>query len=125
VAAKSSKPQFDCMKCPAYCCSYEVIPVTMRDLRRLARRFDLTVEECERKFTKTTRDGKRVMRHRKDHVFPSTCRFLDQEDRTCTIYEDRPQICRDFPSTRRCGYFDFMMWEREQQGDDEFIPVVG
>jgi Fe-S-cluster containining protein len=124
VASKAPKKQFDCLKCPAYCCSYPTIPVTMRDLRRLARRFELSVEDAERRFTKTASDGTRIMRHRKDHIFPTTCRFLDGDDRSCTVYEDRPQICRDFPSSHRCGYFDFMMWERKQQDDDEYVPVV-
>ena len=26
--------------------------------------------------------------------------------------------------THRCGYYDFMKWERDQQEDDEFVPVV-
>jgi uncharacterized protein len=119
----AKKPLFDCSKCPAYCCTYPQIPVTLVDLRRLAKRFDLDVEEAERRFTKKAGDGTRIMRHRVDHIFPSACQFLDQENRQCTIYEHRPKICREFP-THRCGYFDFMMWEREQQDDDEYVPVV-
>jgi uncharacterized protein len=119
----SRKPLYDCSSCPAYCCSYPSIPVTLRDLRRLAKRFELTVEQAEQRFTKRDKEGARVMRHKVDHIFPSTCQFLDQEKRQCTIYEDRPKICREFP-THRCGYYDFMEWERDQQQDDEFIPVV-
>ena len=116
--------KYDCLNCPAYCCTYPNIPVTMRDVKRLARRFEITVSEAERRFTKKGTDGDRVMRHRVDHIFPTTCQFLDQETRNCTVYEDRPKLCREFPSTHRCGYYDFMMWERENQEDDEFVPVV-
>ena len=124
--AANGKPRkpYDCLKCPAYCCSYPDIPVTMRDLRRLAKHFDVSVEEAERRFTKKGDGGGRVMRHRVDHIFPTTCQFLDQETRRCTVYEHRPNLCREFPSTHRCGYFDFMQWERENQQDDEFVPVV-
>jgi Fe-S-cluster containining protein len=114
---------YDCLNCPAYCCTYQSIPVTKGDLKRLARRFDITPEQAERRFTKKSAEGQRILRHRKDHIYPTACRFLDPDDRTCTVYEHRPSICRAFPSTKRCGYWDFMMWERANQGDDEFIPV--
>ena len=118
------KPQYDCLKCPAYCCSYPNIPVTPADVKRLARRFDLPVEVADRRFTKQGVDGMRVLRHRADDIFPTTCQFLDQETRRCTVYEDRPKMCRDFPATHRCGYYEFLMWERENQEDDEFVPIV-
>ena len=95
----------------------------MTDVRRLAKRFGMEPEAAEKRFTKKAADGTRIMRHKVDEVFPTACQFLDQETRACTVYEHRPKICRDFP-THRCGYYDFMMWEREQQDDDEFVPVV-
>ena len=118
-----NKPQFDCSKCPAYCCTYPQIPVSLYDVRRLGKRFGLNEEQAERRFTKKAADGTRIMRHKVDHVFPTACQFLDQETRQCTVYEHRPKICREFP-THRCGYYDFLMWERQQQDDDEFVPVV-
>lgn len=37
-----------------------------------------------------------------------TCRHWDEDTRLCTIYEDRPNMCRDFPygnvCTHGCGY---------------------
>ena len=33
--------QFNCAKCPGYCCSYPVIVVTKRDIERLAKHFGL------------------------------------------------------------------------------------
>lgn len=122
--AKKTKPAYDCLECPAYCCTYEEIPVSAYDVKRLARGLDLTPAQVERRYTKKGGDGKRVLRHRKDGIYPTACTFLDQETRGCTVYEHRPKICREFPSSHRCGYWDFMMWEREQQEDDEFVPVV-
>jgi len=119
----AKKPTYDCSNCPAYCCTYPQIPVTPADVRRLAKGFDIEPEQAERRFTKKAGDGTRIMRHRVDHIFPTACQFLDQEKRQCTVYEHRPKICRAFP-THRCGYYDFLMWEREQQDDDEYVPVV-
>ena len=34
---------YDCTKCPAYCCSYEHIGVSKRDINRLARHFEIDV----------------------------------------------------------------------------------
>ncbi len=116
--------RYDCSNCPAYCCTYDWIHVTKRDIERLAKRFGLSYEEAEEKFTEFAIEyGHRVMRHRKDHVFKSACQFLHPTKRTCTIYEHRPATCRAFPEDIRCGYYDFLTWERERQGDESFIPL--
>ncbi len=119
------KARYDCSKCPGYCCSYPRISVTERDIARLARHHDLPVAKARDKFTYRYRsDGidERILRHRKDDVFKSVCRFLDRETRRCTVYEARPTVCRGYPHGSRCGYYDFLTFEREQQGDEEFIP---
>jgi len=113
--------RYDCTKCPGYCCSYELIDVTDRDIARLARHHEVGRADAKRRFTKLD-SGRRVLRHRLDHIYRSTCVFFDQESRRCTVYEARPQVCRTFPSAPRCGYFDFLRFERAQQGDDEFVP---
>ncbi len=119
------KLRYDCSKCPGYCCSYDRIAVTERDIARLARHFDIAVDEARDRFTyRYVAKGvdERILRHRKDHVFKSTCRFFDQQARRCTVYEARPGVCRQYPYLNRCGYYDFLKFEREQQGDDAFIP---
>ena len=61
---------YDCHNCPSYCCTYPRIPVTKRDIRRLAQHFDISEEIAERQFTKpgwTKRE--RVLRHQKDEIF--------------------------------------------------------
>jgi uncharacterized protein len=119
------KARYDCSKCPGYCCSYPRIAVTERDVARLARHFDLPVDRAREKFTyRYVNDGKeeRILRHRKDDVFASVCRFLDPKTRRCGVYEARPTVCRQYPHGSRCGYWEFLKFERVQQGDDEFIP---
>lgn len=120
-----AKLKYDCLKCPAYCCSYEHIPVTDKDLKRLAKYFDLEVETARRKFTKKgDAETPRVLRHQEDEHFDTICRFIDTETRNCTIYEARPDICRDFPTQKRCGYYDFLTFEREVQEDEEWIATT-
>src|ERR1051325_3197907 len=82
---------FNCRKCPAYCCSYDRIEVTRRDVARLARHFGLTYEEAERRYTKIAY-GDGVLRHQKDPIFKRVCQFLDTDERRCTIYAARPGV---------------------------------
>jgi Fe-S-cluster containining protein len=119
------KTRYDCSKCPGYCCSYDRIEVSDFDIARLAKHFGLSADAAREKFTfhhKTKDADEWVLRHRKDTVYKSICRFFDQDERRCTIDAARPNVCRRYPSGATCGYYDFLMFEREQQGDDDFIP---
>ena len=117
--------QYNCSNCPAYCCTYDHIEVTPKDLERLARHHELSVEKARKRFTrKAKEDGRklRVLRHQKDEVFGTACRFLDLETRGCSIYDARPEICRTYPGTGRCGFYDFLCAERRSQEDPEYVP---
>jgi hypothetical protein len=119
------KPRYDCSQCPGYCCSYARIAVSDHDIARLARHFGVDAETARRRYTyHYTADGEDewVLRHRKDSVFDSMCRFFDQENRRCTVYEARPNVCRKYPYGSKCGYYEFLKFERDQQGDPDFIP---
>jgi Fe-S-cluster containining protein len=120
------RPQYDCTKCPGYCCSYALIEVGKRDVARLARHFGLSEREARQRFTKYDHGTKVwVLRHQQDEHFTTICRFFDTEKRRCTIYEVRPTVCRAYPDTPRCGYYDFLKFEREQQGDPGFVATTG
>jgi uncharacterized protein len=113
---------YSCDHCPAYCCSYEQILVEPSDMRRLGRRFGLTAEEASRKFTKPGYDdGTRILKHRRDRIYGTACMFLDRRTRRCTVYEHRPEVCRDFPGRRRCHYFEFLQHERKAQEDEALV----
>ncbi|MFN2491539.1 MAG: YkgJ family cysteine cluster protein [Pyrinomonadaceae bacterium] len=116
--------KYDCDKCVAYCCSiYDRVQVTPRDVRRLASHFHLLPEVASQRFTKLF--GKeRILRRKADRLFGQACVFLNQETRKCTIYDARPAVCREFPDTSRCAYFDLIEFERRQQNDPEVIPLV-
>jgi len=116
---------YDCDRCPAYCCSYARIEVKPRDLERLARHFSISLDAARERFTKRGEDpGEIVMRHQKDEHFGTVCRFLDATTRRCTIYEARPAVCRDFPGAVRCGYYDFLSFERRTQEDDDYVSTT-
>ncbi len=116
---------YDCNLCPAYCCSYPRVIVSKKDLRRLADHFDIDVKTARKRLTtKGEEKGERVLRHRKDHIYKSVCRFLDRKERRCTVYEARPKICRRYPGEPNCGYYDFLAFERRAQENPEFIPLA-
>jgi Fe-S-cluster containining protein len=120
-----SKPRYDCSKCPGYCCSYSRIAVTDFDIERLARHFGISTATARQRFTyryKTRELDEQLLRHKKDHVYASTCRFFDQDLRRCTVYAARPSVCRIYPEDKTCGYWQFLKFERAQQGDEDFIP---
>ena len=119
------RSNYSCAKCPAYCCTYTEIEVSKRDIERLARHFNLRYSQAEERFTKPDAKGEiRMMRHRKDRIFDSACMMLDQEKRRCTIYDARPGVCRKYPDTSRCGYYEFLKFERAQQGDEEVVALT-
>lgn len=116
---------YDCSKCPGYCCSYPVIQCTKRDVERLAAHFGVSFEVAERKFTRAAHGHKRILRRKNDEHFGRICRFFDQEKRNCGIYKARPAICRSFPGENRCGYYDFLKFERHHQEDPAYVAVTG
>ena len=121
-----TKPRsyYDCVACPAFCCSvYERVQVTPRDLRRLAKHFGVTEEVARARYTKMW-DGERVLRRKKDHLFGKACQFINPETRGCGIYHARPAVCREFPTSTRCAYYDLFQFEKVQQDDPDTLPIV-
>jgi len=80
--------QIDCTKC-AHCCKTMQVAVDATDVKRLAARLGITPQKFSRRYTK-------VDEYRERWFAKSPCEFLG-EDNCCTIYEDRPKACRDFP----------------------------
>src|SRR2546426_10479057 len=95
TSSRSLRVMYNCSKCPAYCCSYDRVEVTKRDLLRIARHFGLSYKQAEQRHTKSSPVG-RILRHKKDHIFKKVCEFLNTETRQCTIYEARPAVCREY-----------------------------
>jgi Fe-S-cluster containining protein len=112
---------YNCSNCPAYCCSYPVIEVNERDVARLAKHFRLELEVARQRFTKLGDEGQMILRHKADEHFGTACQFLDRETRRCGVYAARPGTCRSYPGAVRCGYYDFLMFERNIQEDETFV----
>jgi Fe-S-cluster containining protein len=112
---------YDCLECPGYCCTYDFINVYADDVRRIAKRFKISEKKARQRFTKESKYG-RVLRMKEDPAYGRACVFLHSTRRICTIYNHRPKVCRDYPHGTRCGYWDYLVWERRHQGSPEIIP---
>jgi hypothetical protein len=114
---------YNCKKCPGYCCSYPLIALSKRDVERLAKHFSLSFDQARTRFTVARWGHKYSMRRKADRHFGRVCRFFDTERRCCTVYKARPSTCRSYPGGR-CGYYDFLSFERKTQGDPAFIATT-
>ena len=94
-------------------------------MTRLAKHFGVTFEEAARTFTREAYGQKWVLRRKKDPHFGKICRFFDIKKRNCGIYHARPKICRSYPNEPRCGYWDFLSWERRHQEDEAYVATTG
>ena len=128
---KRKKLKYNCLKCTGYCCSYDRIEVSEKDIRRLAQYFEISQQDVKSKHLKTYKLKNKkgnifeiILRHKKDHIFKSVCKFLDSESRQCTIYHARPKVCRQYPNSPKCGYYEFLKFERKQQGDKSYYPTL-
>lgn len=82
----------DCLAC-GNCCRYTGPLLTEKDKDRIARLLRMKVVDFEAKYLRIDEDG--------DWVFQKLpCPFLG-EDNHCSIYEDRPKACREYPHTDR------------------------
>lgn len=116
--------KYNCLKCPGYCCSYPIIPITDRDVARLAKHYGMSIAAAKTRFTKKAHGLDKVLRRQNDPHFGRICKFFDTTERRCTVYEARPGICRQFPGENRCGYYDFLQFEREHQRDEAYVAVT-
>ena len=82
----------DCLSC-ANCCK-SISPIVIdRDIDRIAARLRMKPSELVDKYLVLDSDG--------DYVFRTQpCPFLLPHN-YCTIYEDRPRACREYPHTDR------------------------
>lgn len=80
--------QIDCTTC-ANCCRTMQIEVDNKDITRLAGRLKLTIPQFTKRYIAVAEDKTK-------HFTSTPCPFLG-EDNLCTVYDDRPKACRDFP----------------------------
>ena len=123
---------FDCMECPAICCTvYSDVGIDDADVLRLARHLGVSVPAFTARYARRLPGGKTDLRQKPDEISGtgSCCIFLDTETRRCTVYEARPEACRDWPKREhgpegRCAYFDLLTYVRRESGDESRVPLV-
>ena len=124
TSAKAKRSYYNCAKCPAYCCAiYDLVNAKQSDIERLAKHFRVSIRTAVRRFTKTYQ-GTRILRQKADPIFGKACKFLDPETRRCTVYEARPDACREFPKRARCALYDLLTFERRWEKDENVLPLV-
>ena len=82
----------DCLTC-ANCCKTTSPIFYQTDIERASKALRIKPGQFVEKYLRVDED--------KDFVLKSSpCPFLDQEN-YCSIYEDRPKACREYPHTNR------------------------
>jgi uncharacterized protein len=84
----------DCTSC-GNCCRLMVIGVTGSDVSRLARRCAVTVKDFESRYVTINGPTEKM-------ITESPCPFL--EANLCSVYDDRPRDCREFPHLHKTGF---------------------
>ena len=79
----------DCTTC-GNCCRTLQIVIDRKDISRLARRLEISVAEFKERYVEAADDGTQHFSQ------GPPCPFLSP-DGPCTVYEDRPAACHDYP----------------------------
>lgn len=109
---KSVASGIDCTKC-ANCCRSTSTGLLPDEIERLAVRLGLSIQEFEDKYI-TTGDF-----HNEKMIAEIPCPFLN--DCTCTVYEDRPSACKEYPHIQKDG---FLSRSLSVLGNAEICPIV-
>ncbi|MFM9837816.1 MAG: YkgJ family cysteine cluster protein [Cyclobacteriaceae bacterium] len=84
--------EIDCLTC-ANCCKTTSPIFYQTDIERVAKSLRMKPGDFIEKYLRVDED--------KDYVLKSSpCPFLDSEN-YCSVYEDRPKACREYPHTNR------------------------
>jgi hypothetical protein len=84
--------EIDCLRC-ANCCKTTSPIFYQNDIERVARALRMKPGDFVEKYLRIDEDNDYVLKS-------SPCPFLDA-DNYCTVYEDRPKACREYPHTNR------------------------
>jgi Fe-S-cluster containining protein len=91
--------KMDCLTC-ANCCKTTSPIFREVDIKRISKKLRMHVNQFIDAYLKVDEE--------KDYVLKtSPCAFLDSEN-YCTIYEDRPLACREYPHTDRKNMFQIL-----------------
>jgi len=93
--------EMSCMDC-ANCCKSIPPQLLKSDVKRISKHLDMSQKEFEKEYTTIDDDGDLVFKK-------SPCVFLE-EDNACSIYEVRPEACREYPHTEQALFRQGMAW---------------
>lgn len=103
--------QIDCTQC-AQCCKTSQVLVDEADIAKVAERLKLPVAEFKQRYVASDRSGEQYFK-------TAPCPFLI--DNRCSVYEDRPKACRDFPYLHELGFRERMLMAIDNTA---FCPIV-
>lgn len=104
--------RIDCLQC-ANCCRTLGPRITDRDADRLAKATRMKTASFIAEYLRVDEDG--------DMVFRSMpCPFLG-DDNYCSVYEDSPKACREYPHTDRKKFFQIYSLSMKNA---ETCPIV-
>lgn len=104
--------KIDCLSC-ANCCKTTSPIFRDVDVRRLAKRLRLSESKFIDTYLKMDEEGDYVLKQ-------SPCAFLG-DDNYCSVYEDRPLACREYPHTDRKNMYQILDLTRKNM---EVCPAV-
>jgi Fe-S-cluster containining protein len=84
--------EINCLDC-ANCCKTTSPIFYENDIERLAKNLKMKPGDFAQKYLRVDEDNDYVLQ-------TAPCPFLDSEN-YCTVYEDRPKACREYPHTDR------------------------
>ncbi len=89
--------QFECQGSGKCCTSrggYGYVYLTLKDRKRMAAHFELTLTEFTKQYC-GKHNGHFMLKERSGHEGGGDCRFL--KEKRCSVYEARPEQCRTWP----------------------------
>lgn len=92
--------KIDCTKC-ANCCKNMTVVLDEEDLKSIAKGLDISPGEVKASYTKSGEESDEYIMDKKP------CPFL--KNNKCSIYPDRPKVCRSFPHLHKEGIM-FKLW---------------
>ena len=88
-------PKIDCTQC-GNCCRTYMISLDKKDVERLSSHLNIDKKDFSEKYLETSQEETM-------QVFNKIpCHFLHENK--CTVYEGRPDDCRDFPHLHKPGF---------------------
>jgi Fe-S-cluster containining protein len=98
-AHKKTFKSMDCLTC-ANCCKTTSPIFRKVDIDRIAKRMGMKSGKFEDFYLKVDEDGDFVLKS-------SPCAFLGNDNK-CSIYEDRPLACKEYPHTDRKNMYQIL-----------------